>query len=138
FIAFGVIIGGAIIGSVGTFLTGGAPLSAIARIAQSLKIWAVVCAIGGTFDAIETRSEEHTSELQSRFDLVCRLLLEKKKLLKEDLRASTRAKLSPGLSERRAAQDGRGAHAMHNRIYGSVLYCYERTSVVIHEFRQSM
>src|SRR5207249_9094375 len=29
------------------------------------------------FDAV--RSEEHTSELQSRFDLVCRLLLEKKK-----------------------------------------------------------
>src|SRR5207249_8216443 len=30
-------------------------------------------------DATETgRSEEHTSELQSRFDLVCRLLLEKK------------------------------------------------------------
>src|SRR5699024_11995303 len=29
--------------------------------------------------ACNTRSEEHTSELQSRFDLVCRLLLEKKK-----------------------------------------------------------
>src|SRR5207249_5929265 len=28
---------------------------------------------------IQQRSEEHTSELQSRFDLVCRLLLEKKK-----------------------------------------------------------
>src|SRR5699024_11870947 len=28
---------------------------------------------------IHGRSEEHTSELQSRFDLVCRLLLEKKK-----------------------------------------------------------
>src|SRR5699024_11945998 len=28
------------------------------------------------------RSEEHTSELQSRFDLVCRLLLEKKKIQK--------------------------------------------------------
>src|SRR5207249_5187581 len=28
---------------------------------------------------IRRRSEEHTSELQSRFDLVCRLLLEKKK-----------------------------------------------------------
>src|SRR5699024_11672237 len=27
---------------------------------------------------ITLRSEEHTSELQSRFDLVCRLLLEKK------------------------------------------------------------
>src|SRR5207249_10387737 len=28
-------------------------------------------------DDCESRSEEHTSELQSRFDLVCRLLLEK-------------------------------------------------------------
>src|SRR5699024_11392815 len=28
---------------------------------------------------VRARSEEHTSELQSRFDLVCRLLLEKKK-----------------------------------------------------------
>src|SRR5699024_12686237 len=28
---------------------------------------------------LSARSEEHTSELQSRFDLVCRLLLEKKK-----------------------------------------------------------
>src|SRR5207249_8443086 len=28
---------------------------------------------------VALRSEEHTSELQSRFDLVCRLLLEKKK-----------------------------------------------------------
>src|SRR5437868_13156440 len=27
----------------------------------------------------DIRSKEHTSELQSRFDLVCRLLLEKKK-----------------------------------------------------------
>src|SRR5437868_15359601 len=31
---------------------------------------------------LEARSEEHTSELQSRFDLVCRLLLEKKKKIK--------------------------------------------------------
>src|SRR5699024_11883508 len=30
----------------------------------------------------KSRSEEHTSELQSRFELVCRLLLEKKKLSK--------------------------------------------------------
>src|SRR5699024_12046402 len=30
--------------------------------------------------ALASRSEEHTSELQSRFDLVCRLLLEKKKI----------------------------------------------------------
>src|SRR5699024_5733990 len=32
-------------------------------------------------DPADVRSEEHTSELQSRFDLVCRLLLEKKKHL---------------------------------------------------------
>src|SRR5699024_925261 len=32
-------------------------------------------------DVADLRSEEHTSELQSRFDLVCRLLLEKKKML---------------------------------------------------------
>src|SRR5699024_12383419 len=31
-----------------------------------------------------SRSEEHTSELQSRFDLVCRLLLEKKKKKKNN------------------------------------------------------
>src|SRR2546428_6186242 len=31
------------------------------------------------------RSEEHTSELQSRSDLVCRLLLEKKKKIKKEL-----------------------------------------------------
>src|SRR5437868_15533507 len=35
------------------------------------------------FDALVDRSEEHTSELQSRFDLVCRLLLEKKKKKKK-------------------------------------------------------
>src|SRR2546429_3609660 len=35
------------------------------------------------------RSEEHTSELQSRLHLVCRLLLEKKKTESHDLRART-------------------------------------------------
>src|SRR5699024_12534123 len=34
---------------------------------------------GGQRTVLYHRSEEHTSELQSRFDLVCRLLLEKKK-----------------------------------------------------------
>src|SRR5438105_7070892 len=33
-----------------------------------------------------TRSEEHTSELQSRVDLVCRLLLEKKKKKKKKIK----------------------------------------------------
>src|SRR5699024_12407116 len=42
-----------------------------------------VCAFVGPAQVVlawtTSRSEEHTSELQSRFDLVCRLLLEKKK-----------------------------------------------------------
>src|SRR2546429_5702702 len=33
-------------------------------------------------ESFEPRSEEHTSELQSRLHIVCRLLLEKKKKLK--------------------------------------------------------
>src|SRR5699024_11472631 len=47
--------------------------------------WLVEVDVRGFFDNIDhdillgLRSEEHTSELQSRFDLVCRLLLEKKK-----------------------------------------------------------
>src|SRR5690349_22757152 len=35
--------------------------------------------VGKTVFYADPRSEEHTSELQSRRDLVCRLLLEKKK-----------------------------------------------------------
>src|SRR5438105_10934579 len=37
-----------------------------------------------------SRSEEHTSELQSRVDLVCRLLLEKKKKKKGDTASTIR------------------------------------------------
>src|SRR5438309_9119934 len=37
------------------------------------------CAPGSTRSRPTGRSEEHTSELQSQFHLVCRLLLEKKK-----------------------------------------------------------
>src|SRR5207249_9573273 len=47
------------------------------------KIGEIQAAIQRSEESPETvasrRSEEHTSELQSRFDLVCRLLLEKKK-----------------------------------------------------------
>src|SRR5437868_11438201 len=44
-----------------------------------LPVAALVLVVIGLFlYRNKTRSEEHTSELQSRFDLVCRLLLEKK------------------------------------------------------------
>ncbi|SDB83430.1 YtrH family sporulation protein [Shouchella lonarensis] len=56
FIAFGVMIGGALIGGIGAFLIGKPILMEIDKIAGSLKIWAIVAAIGGSFDAI-TRIE---------------------------------------------------------------------------------
>src|SRR5690349_23422494 len=43
----------------------------------------VTAAQGGFGRRPQVRSEEHTSELQSRRDLVCRLLLEKKKKKKK-------------------------------------------------------
>src|SRR5438874_6941862 len=42
-------------------------------------VYSLAAKIFGTAD-LGFRSEEHTSELQSRRDLVCRLLLEKKKI----------------------------------------------------------
>src|SRR5688572_30970352 len=48
------------------------------------------CVAGDTHhaDARADRSEEHTSELQSQSNLVCRLLLEKKKKTKKDTEAN--------------------------------------------------
>src|SRR2546422_5857389 len=43
-----------------------------------------------------SRSEEHTSELQSRLHLVCRLLLEKKKKKTYDERAPAQANMLHG------------------------------------------
>src|SRR2546422_7736330 len=40
--------------------------------------------------ALDPRSEEHTSELQSRLHLVCRLLLEKKKKKQPNTHKATR------------------------------------------------
>src|SRR5699024_12353921 len=48
----------------------------------------ILCETGGSGGA-DQRSEEHTSELQSRFDLVCRLLLEKKKQKEQHTRHRT-------------------------------------------------
>lgn len=51
FIALGVILGGALIGAFGAFLAGEPPLAKMFEFANRLKIWALVAAIGGTFDA---------------------------------------------------------------------------------------
>src|SRR2546422_3415335 len=43
------------------------------------RAWIVIAQGAGQASSRHQRSEEHTSELQSRLHLVCRLLLEKKK-----------------------------------------------------------
>src|SRR5260370_8291413 len=48
--------------------------------AEALWFWPAVCQKNRT-NGSEDRSEEHTSELQSHLNIVCRLLLEKKKTL---------------------------------------------------------
>jgi hypothetical protein len=50
FVAFGVLIGGALIGGIGAFLVNQPPMHKIYTLSDSLKIWALVAAIGGTFD----------------------------------------------------------------------------------------
>src|SRR5438132_3344092 len=46
----------------------------------SVGLYVLPCSAAASFAAMNSgRSEEHTSELQSHSDLVCRLLLEKKK-----------------------------------------------------------
>ena len=52
FIALGVILGGSLIGGIAAFLTGQPPLTAVYRLSTDLRIWAIVAAIGGTFDAV--------------------------------------------------------------------------------------
>src|SRR5260370_11978503 len=47
-----------------------------------------------------SRSEEHTSELQSHLNLVCRLLLEKKKTTKQNARHDARRAIRKGQSRR--------------------------------------
>src|SRR5438876_2388766 len=56
--------------------------------------WIPVLSAGGRGDA-STRSEEHTSELQSPVHLVCRLLLEKKKWTSNKCRSTNCATIQP-------------------------------------------
>src|SRR5690606_41828960 len=57
--------------------TRGLPFTSLRKIGKSSRI----LFMSKVFNLLPLRSEEHTSELQSREKLVCRLLLEKKKTL---------------------------------------------------------
>src|SRR5260370_15963558 len=70
-------------------LRGGSPARAARRFGLDAAV-PLVYVTGGA-----QRSEEHTSELQSHLNLVCRLLLEKKK---ETAHSSIHDRLRPGLA----------------------------------------
>src|SRR5436190_22633658 len=57
----------------------GASVDVISRTPIASACWAVARLVATAQTCRPSRSEEHTSELQSHSDLVCRLLLEKKK-----------------------------------------------------------
>src|SRR5690242_21110822 len=63
-------------------------VSAVESTMSVNRITAVSAPTGG-------RSEEHTSELQSHVNLVCRLLLEKKKIKKQKTKLYTYIKRTP-------------------------------------------
>src|SRR2546422_4655755 len=67
--------------------TAGLPVARATRLAGYLFALAAGATWGttGPLSAALARSEEHTSELQSRLHLVCRLLLEKKKKTHDDI-----------------------------------------------------
>src|SRR5690242_20806043 len=56
-----------------------APVTGIRRCNPPSSSKSIVCVASEIAPAPRNRSEEHTSELQSHVNLVCRLLLEKKK-----------------------------------------------------------
>src|SRR5690349_24038280 len=53
---------------------------------------------------MDRRSEEHTSELQSRRDLVCRLLLEKKKKKKKKKKEKTEKKIKNNQTQKKTTR----------------------------------
>src|SRR3989449_7351331 len=75
-LVFWLLLGGGLSPS---FRPPGAPAGASYLAYLYPGILALVLLFTAIFATISTRSEEHTSELQSRLHLVCRLLLEKKK-----------------------------------------------------------
>jgi hypothetical protein len=51
FVAFGIVTGGSIAGGIGAFFTERPPFLAMSVLADQLKIWGLVGALGGSFDS---------------------------------------------------------------------------------------
>ena len=53
FVSMGVVIGGSLFGGVSAIVTGRPPIATIQELARTIKLWAVVVAIGGSFPTIQ-------------------------------------------------------------------------------------
>ncbi|WP_066635457.1 YtrH family sporulation protein [Desulfolucanica intricata] len=53
FTAFGLLTGASLVGSLSAVLVREPPVSVMLKLAQEIKIWAIVAAIGGTFSTFE-------------------------------------------------------------------------------------
>lgn len=52
-VALGLMIGGSLVGAVGALLTHHPPMFTMVNIAEQLRIWALVAALGGSMDTIK-------------------------------------------------------------------------------------
>ncbi len=78
FVAFGVIIGGSLVGGIGAFFNWKSPSFIHVRSRRKLEIWAIVAAIGGSFDAITSVERglfqgTHDDLFKTLFMLFCAL-----------------------------------------------------------------
>lgn len=53
FTAFGVVVGGSVFSGLAAIITNNPPLRTMINIANSIKIWAMAIAIGGTFTSFD-------------------------------------------------------------------------------------
>src|SRR5260370_28754112 len=72
----------------------------VALDAQAIAEHRLHVAVEAALRFLNCRSEEHTSELQSHLNLVCRLLLEKKKSGRQRESDGIRGKRSPSVADR--------------------------------------
>ncbi len=52
FVAFGMVLGGALFGGMAAIWTGQQPMATMDRLAGQLKIWALVATVGGAVDTL--------------------------------------------------------------------------------------
>src|SRR3712207_187358 len=57
FISFGIVLGGSLFATFGAIINGNSPLKIMLNVANSIKIWAIATALGGTFSSFEIFEE---------------------------------------------------------------------------------